>query len=175
MSETIEELKAALASEKAARLKAEAEHDKWCKVADEALTRARTAEADVEQARKELRAWAANGDYTINLGIATATERLQKERDEARAACAEMRNALEHPDEVCTRLRALSTSSGTGWLSPETIKEFIDSEVTDDEGAIVNARDHGEWDRLKYLEGHKAGLLWVKHHVQALAALKGQP
>lgn len=127
MSETIEELKAALASEKSARLKAEAEHDKWCKVADEALTRARTAEADVEQARKELRAWAANGDYTINLGIATATERLQKERDEARAACAEMRNALEHPDEVCTRLRALSTSSGTGWLSPEKARMAIEA------------------------------------------------
>ena len=34
---------------------------------------------ELEQARKELQAWCANADYSIRLGIATATEQLEKQ------------------------------------------------------------------------------------------------
>lgn len=45
--------------------------------------------------------------------------------------------------------------------------EWLTTEILDDYGAIIDAREHAEWNRLRYLEGHKAGLLAVVHHIRA--------
>lgn len=41
----------------------------------------------------------------------------------------------------------------------------IETEILDTEGAMVFALDAAEWTRYRILEGHKAGLLWVKKRI----------
>lgn len=44
----------------------------------------------------------------------------------------------------------------------------IATEILDTEGAMICARDAGGWTRYHILEGHKAGLLWVKYRIQEM-------
>ena len=46
--------------------------------------------------------------------------------------------------------------------------EWLKAEMLDDETAMINARDHGEWDRYHRLDGHKAALVHVIHHIRAM-------
>lgn len=87
---------------------------------DAERARADCAERKADLYRHEKHAW----DKTV------------RERDEARAACAEMREVLqnvEHGSEdawyrwLAKRDHALSTSCGTGWLSPEKRKVAIEA------------------------------------------------
>ena len=45
--------------------------------------------------------------------------------------------------------------------------EWLKAKMLDDEGAMINARDHGEWDRYHRLDWHRSGLLHVLHHIRA--------
>jgi len=46
--------------------------------------------------------------------------------------------------------------------------DWLRQEMDEDDLAMINARDHGEWDRYHRLEGHRGGLLAVVHHLEAL-------
>ena len=45
--------------------------------------------------------------------------------------------------------------------------EWLKTEILEDEGAMINARDHGEWDRYHRLDGHRGGFVHVIHHIRA--------
>jgi len=45
--------------------------------------------------------------------------------------------------------------------------EWLKAEMDEDELAKINARDHGEWSRYNFLEGHRSALLHVIHHIRA--------
>lgn len=52
--------------------------------------------------------------------------------------------------------------------------KWLTAEILDDEGAMINARDNGEWDRYHRLEGHKDALLHVKNHLTAMRLKTGE-
>lgn len=68
------------------------------------------------------------------------------------------------PTAFCDRNAEHSFAAPPGYAA---LIKWLKAEILDDEGAMINARDHAEWERLRYLEGHKAGLLAVKHHLRA--------
>lgn len=49
----------------------------------------------------------------------------------------------------------------------EHLIEWIETEMMDDEMAMDNAKLKGEWRRYNVLDGHRQGLLAVKHHIKA--------
>lgn len=95
--------------------------------------------AELDQVKLELRGALQNMDYSINLGVAMATEKLTKERDEAQKACAEMRNILGRLGCGGRSIRiiplsdrpaldhALSTDCGKGYFSREQVMPLMEA------------------------------------------------
>lgn len=56
--------------------------------------------------------------------------------------------------------RPSSLAPVSGWAA--SIVGVLDKEIIEDEGAMITARDAGQWERAWWLEGHKIGLLRAK-------------
>lgn len=54
------------------------------------------------------------------------------------------------------------------YIQRDELRAWLKNEILEDEGAMINARDHGEWDRYHRLDGHKGALVHVLHHLRAM-------
>jgi len=50
----------------------------------------------------------------------------------------------------------------------DELRVWLKIEILEDEGAMINARDHGEWDRYHRLDGHRSALVQVIHHLRSI-------
>lgn len=50
--------------------------------------------------------------------------------------------------------------------------DWCEQQKLEDEGAMITARDQGDWNRYHRLEGHKMAILKVQHKIRELDALK---
>lgn len=46
--------------------------------------------------------------------------------------------------------------------------EWLRQQTDEDDLAMINARDHGEWSRHDALQGHRSGMVHVIHHIRAM-------
>lgn len=50
----------------------------------------------------------------------------------------------------------------------DILLQKIEVEILDTEGALISSRDAGHWTQHQTLQGHKAGLLWVRNRIKEL-------
>ena len=50
----------------------------------------------------------------------------------------------------------------------DILLQKIEAEILDTEGALISSRDAGHWTQHQTLQGHKAGLLWVRNRINEL-------
>ena len=50
----------------------------------------------------------------------------------------------------------------------DILLQKIEEEILDTEGALISSRDAGRWTQHQTLQGHKAGLLWVRNRIKEM-------